>query len=166
MNIPTRSSCRAWSNGFSLLELLVVITIAGILISLIVPFTGAVSSRRIRDSADEIALVISQARSESILSASVWQLLVDPVANTIQFQQLQADGQFMQINARPFSHYTEAGFADIRALTVNGIAVKEAAGILIYPTGEQDSFEFILSSDAEDVRLSAGATGNTIVSSL
>jgi len=56
------------SRGFTLLEILVVMVIAGLMISLVPPlFSGAVSGTRLKGSARDFAIALRETRSKAII---------------------------------------------------------------------------------------------------
>jgi general secretion pathway protein H len=72
------SAARA-SRGFTLLELLVVISLAAILTgTVILGFTGADSEQRLKGSADQLAYTIELARQHALQRNREWGLYVEP----------------------------------------------------------------------------------------
>jgi len=56
------------SRGFSLLEIMVVMVIAGLMIALVPPlFSGAVSGTKLKGSARDLAIVLRETRSQAII---------------------------------------------------------------------------------------------------
>lgn len=56
------------ANGFTLLEMLVVMVIAGLMIALVPPlFSGAVSGTQLKGSARDLAIVLRETRSKAII---------------------------------------------------------------------------------------------------
>jgi general secretion pathway protein H len=57
------------ANGFTLLEIMVVMVIAGLMIALVPPlFSGAVSGTKLKGSARDLAIVLRETRSKAIIS--------------------------------------------------------------------------------------------------
>ena len=70
-----------WSAGFTLLELMVVLAIAGILLSLVQPlYSAAVPGARFRAEVHDIAAALRAARNEAILSAENIEILINEEA--------------------------------------------------------------------------------------
>lgn len=64
------AECQAFksSPGFSLLEIMVVMVIAGLMIALVPPlFSGAVSGTQLKGSARDLAIVLRETRSQAII---------------------------------------------------------------------------------------------------
>jgi len=60
-----------YSGGFTLLELMVVMVIAGLMIALVPPlFSGAVSGTKLKASARDLAIVLRESRSRAIIHNS------------------------------------------------------------------------------------------------
>lgn len=56
------------TSGFTLLEMMVVLVIAGLMIALVPPlFSGAVSGTKLKGSARDLAIVLREARSKAII---------------------------------------------------------------------------------------------------
>jgi general secretion pathway protein H len=57
------------ASGFTLLEIMVVMVIAGLMIALVPPlFSGAVSGTKLKGSARDLAIVLRETRSKAIIS--------------------------------------------------------------------------------------------------
>jgi general secretion pathway protein H len=57
------------ANGFTLLEIMVVMVIAGLMIALVPPlFSGAVSGTKLKGSARDLAIVLRETRSKAIIN--------------------------------------------------------------------------------------------------
>lgn len=66
MNATPDSSTR--SRGFTLLEMLVVLIIAGLMVALVPPlFSGAVSGTKVKGSARDLVIALREARSKAII---------------------------------------------------------------------------------------------------
>ncbi len=66
------------SRGFTLLEILVVMVIAGLMIALVPPlFSGAVSGTKLKGSARDLAVVLRETRSKAIIHNAEQVVLLD-----------------------------------------------------------------------------------------
>lgn len=73
----TRSRIKT-ASGFTLLEILVVMVIAGLMIALVPPlFSGAVSGTKIKGSARDLAIALRESRSKAIIRNSEQRIHLD-----------------------------------------------------------------------------------------
>lgn len=89
--------------GFTLLEILLVVTIIGILASVVVlSATDVGRQRTVRAEAERLALAVELARDEARLRNAVWGLLVD--GGSYRFQEYDdAGGEWHDVERREFS---------------------------------------------------------------
>jgi general secretion pathway protein H len=126
---------RQFATGFTLLELLVVLTIAGLLAALIPPlYSKAVPGARLKMAARDFAISLREARSRAIATNSQvdLRLLADPpsyaVGNTSAVQLPR--GVIMTV----YDYFLAAHdpLADTNALTMNDVAIR------FYPDGSSN----------------------------
>ena len=94
---------RRRASGFTLLEILLVVTIIGILASVVVlGATDVGGQRAVRAEAERLALAVELARDEARLRNEVWGLLVD--GGTYRFQEYDdAEDKWHDVERREFS---------------------------------------------------------------
>ena len=157
--------------GFTLLELLLVVTIIGILASVVVlGATDVGRQRAIRAEAERLVLAVELARDESRLRNAVWGLLVD--GGTYRFLEYdEAGDEWHDVERREFaSDATEDNVAfQVSAVSASSEDTLEPAwnpesregesvptvvaeddeapvpDVVIYPGGEMTSFQIIVS---------------------
>jgi len=133
------------TRGFTLLELLVVIFIIGVLATFAVPALIDNRNRLLSDSADRLVLLINQARQEAVLSSRVWQLVVDPVADTYYFRK-SIGSHFEKVIDRPFASPIKTPLVGFDKLVINGQQANSEGEVYLFPTGEQDTLSLYLTS--------------------
>lgn len=139
--MPLARSAR--QDGFTLLELLVVVTLVAVLAGMVVPYLGGSRGRDVADAARRLVLLVNRAQQEAALGARVWRLVLDPAEATYRFQRRSGE-DFSGVKAAPFAGPHRAAGVSWGELTVNGQpAIKEAV-VYLYPTGEQDAFSLTL----------------------
>ena len=94
--------------GFTLLELLLVMTIIAILAGIVVVGFGNIGEgRRVRAEAERLALAIEMGRSEALRRNAMWGLSVSD--NSYDFKEYDhSNGQWQSVERRPFSIHTVA----------------------------------------------------------
>ena len=166
---------RAGGAGFTLLEILLVVTIIGILASVVVlGATDVGRQRTVRAEAERLALAVELARDEARLRNAVWGLLVD--GGTYRFKEYDVAGdEWNDVERREFSadasenniefvvgqifENKEADLAELPWLQNNG-GGESASGVadagsddgtpppdvVIYPGGEMTPFKITVSA--------------------
>jgi prepilin-type N-terminal cleavage/methylation domain-containing protein len=78
---------RGWGRaGFTLLEILAVLLIAGLLMSVMLPNFGAVQAHKLRNSAEQIVERIDFGRQRAVMTGVPHRLLIDLDAGTYQLE--------------------------------------------------------------------------------
>ena len=131
------------TRGFTLLELMVVIFIIGVLATLAVPALMDNRGRLLNDATERLILLINQARQEAVLSSSIWQVVVDPVADSYYFRK-RTGTTYEKIIDGPFAGRRGTPSVDISNLVINGQPFTAKGDINLFPTGEQDALSLIL----------------------
>lgn len=94
MRLPanTKLSNSAFQRGFTLLEMMLVITIIGILIGVSVMSFGAVEQRRYRDEAGRIKLALNQAMDVSLMRQKTLAWFYDEETHRYEFRFWSPEG--------------------------------------------------------------------------
>ena len=77
MKKPTATSTRATSDGFTLVELTLVVLIVGILLSIVAPRLSIIGEETLDSSARRIATLISYLHDEAALRGRIYKLTLD-----------------------------------------------------------------------------------------
>lgn len=77
MRTPTATSTRATSDGFTLIELTLVVLIVGILLSIVAPRLSILGGERLDAAARRIAVLISYLHDEAALRGRIYKLSFD-----------------------------------------------------------------------------------------
>ena len=144
--------------GFTLLELLAVIFIISILAGMVVPMLGNNSDRHAAAAADRMVMLINQAREEAVMSARIWQVILDPVDHSFRFLQY-AGSEFLDVAVQPFAGKHELTDVTLEKLQINGQFLSVPGEIYLFPTGEQDAFRLVLRGDQGEYLLAMGPVG-------
>lgn len=142
--------------GFTLLELLAVIVIIAVIASMAVPVLGNNSGRDA--AADRMVLLINQAREEAVMSAKIWQLILDPVEHKYRFLQLTGN-EFAEVKLRSFAGEHKLVAVTLDKLEINGQLSASPREVYLYPTGEQDSFRLVLQGEQQEYEIAMGPVG-------
>lgn len=134
---------RDGESGFTLLEVLVVVTIVAVLAGVIVPTLGGSRGRDLTDTAHRMTLLINHARQEAALSSQVWRLVLEPGAGRFRFHQ-RTGGDFEPVRRDPLGGKHRTPGIEWGRLTVSGQGAAGSAEVYLYPTGEQDPFRLTL----------------------
>jgi len=153
---------QAGAEGFTLLEILVVVTVIGILAGMVVPSLMGQRGRDVNDAAERLILLINRAQQEAKLSGRVWRVVLEPGAGRYRFQERSGD-EFRAVGFRPFRDARETPGIRWRRLTVNGQRAQGTASVHLFPTGEQDAFGLILAADDHRRRVVMGPVGRARV---
>lgn len=142
--------------GFTVIELLIVIVIAGIMMAVAIPFFRTTSQKSAaRGAADEVARLYATARAVSIQRGKLAYLVMDPSAGTVMVIAKQASGTGVDTVSQPDDLGTRYGVtftttSDSLAFTPRGIGANlsnttviltsvsggYADTVVIYPTGK------------------------------
>ncbi len=124
------------SRGFTLLEILVVMVIAGLMIALVPPlFSGAVSGTKLKGSARDLAVVLRETRSKAIIHNAEQVVLLD-----------LKNPRYRAGNARPESLPTKVEMA-VQLVTGDYVDEQAQHALRFFPDG---------SSSGELISLSRG----------
>jgi len=126
------------SSGFTLLEIMVVMVIAGLMVALVPPlFSGAVSGTRLKGSARDLAIALRESRSKAIIH------------NTEQLVQLNLNTSHYRIgNGKPLALPENVSMA---VELVTGANVEQMAQHVVYffPDGSSSGELITLSGDQQ-----------------
>lgn len=145
-------------SGFTLLELLAVIVIISVLASMVVPMLGNNSNRDAANAANRMVLLINQAREEAVMSATIWQVILDPVEHNYRFLQI-AGNEFVEVTMQPFAGNHQIPAVTLDKLEINGQFLSVPGEIYLFPTGEQDSFRLVLQGEQREFVVAMGPVG-------
>jgi general secretion pathway protein H len=142
---PSRSGRGGRSRGFSLLELLVVISIAAILTgTVILGFTGADSEQRLRGSADQLAYAIEMARQYALQRNREWGLYID--REELSFAEFDPEqSEWVTQTQRPFGNVGLMANVELR-VEVEGLdqlsrdAREHLPKVVLFSSGEVTPF--------------------------
>ena len=146
------------AGGFTLLELLAVITIIAVLSGLVVPMLGNNADRDAAAAAHRLAQLINQAREESVMSSRIWQVRFDSLEQNYRFLQL-AGNEFIEVSMTPFAGEHELDQAQLGSLEINGELVPAVAEVYLFPTGEQDTFRLVVRGADNEFVIAMGPVG-------
>jgi type II secretion system protein H len=154
------------SRGFTLLELMVVIVIIVVLAVVVVPLLGGSDHRRLTDAAAQLVMLVNLAQQEAILSSSILQLEFDFEESGYRFAQLNGS-DFIELTTRPLAGTHPLNAISMQSLEINGrVTIEDRAGIYLYPTGEQEPFQLLLTSGEERYLVGMGAVGEAWMEAL
>jgi len=158
MKLLNKLSQEYGTRGFTLLELMVVIFIIGVLTTLAVPALMDNRGRLLNDTAERLVLLINQARQESVLSSSLWQVVVDPITDSYYFRK-RIGTAYEKIVDGPFVSPRETSPVDFDNLAINGQPLISRGDINLFPTGEQDALRLILRTGKLKREVTMGPVG-------
>ena len=121
-----------------------VLAIIGILAGLVVPSLRGTEGRRLYNQAEQMVLLVNRARQEAVLSSRIWRLVLEPAEGRYRFQKQGADGEFVAPEGGLFGHAYQTEGVGWRELSINGQPALSAGEVMLFPTGEQDSFRLTL----------------------
>ncbi|MFP4560583.1 MAG: Tfp pilus assembly protein FimT/FimU [Thiohalorhabdus sp.] len=136
-------------NGFTLLELLVVIALVAIITGLMVPSLNGGGGRSVVEAADRMVLLVNQVRQEAMLSSRTWRVVLDTEERSYRFQ-VREGQDFEKVEQSPFASVRQDPEIEWGALSINGEEANGEGEVYLYPTGEQDAFRLTL--EREDTR--------------
>ncbi len=142
---PGRKAPLLDRRGFTLLELLLVVTIVAVLVGMVVPSIGGSDARRLNDAARELVLLLNRARQEAALGMTTWRLVAEPGEGRYYFEKRQDDG-FTRPKQSPFASVRQTRGLEWRTLGINGQRAVGPGEVYLYPTGEQDALRLTLRS--------------------
>lgn len=165
----------ARQQGFTLLEILVVITLVGIMAGAAMLSVGGQQARQLKNEAQRLQLLLNQARDESELTQRTLGVKVEQ--HGYQFLEWQADKRvWISIDTRPYQSHqmaqsthleaqTESSDSAFSALQVQRPQVNDkrsAAGrhelkpqIIFSASGDHSVFSLTLSSEEQQYQLSS-----------
>lgn len=134
------------SDGFTLLEIIVVALLISIMFGLVVVNLNSDDSGELRDEAQRLALLLNTAQQDAILEGQVLALAVEP--GGYHFMRLTDAGTLQPITHDELLRARELPTGiKISALEVVGTETTEAkkpSGIVLQPSGELDEFTITL----------------------
>ncbi|NIN34301.1 MAG: hypothetical protein GTO60_04030 [Gammaproteobacteria bacterium] len=120
---------------------------------------GRSDHRRAFDAASHLVMLINLAQQEAILSSSILQLELDLEESGYRFVQLRGS-DFIEFTTRPLSGTHPLEAVSVQSLEINGRETSDdLAGVFIYPTGEQETFQMVLVAGEERFVVSMGPVG-------
>ena len=132
----THCQCRRkFVTGFTLLELLVVLTIAGLLVALVPPlYSKAVPGARLKMAARDFAVSLREARSRAISTSNevTLKLLEDPPSYAVGSTSAVQLPRGVFMTAYDYFTAPQGSLADAHALTEDDIAIR------FYPDGSSN----------------------------
>ena len=121
------------ANGFTLIELVIVLLIITITIGLIGINLYRGDNDQVRDEADRIVLLLQAAREEAILQGQVFG--VQFTREGYRFQRLNAKGKLENIDADEVLAPRTLPEGVTLSFEMDGVAANDEAGLLLDPTG-------------------------------
>jgi len=147
-----------WSRGFTLLELLLVVIIIAVLAGVMVPALVSNNERLLSEQAERMMLLINMAQQESVMTAKIWKVRIDP--STFEYSFLKLENQeFSLINDSPFNGANQILHAKWGELSINAENTSSAADVYLFPTGEHDPFSVKLSTGENHYTVAMGPIG-------
>ncbi len=159
--------------GFTLLELLIVITIIGILAGVVTLSFGAVDQRRLSAEADRLSLALNQAADASLMQQETIAWFYDKKQNHYEFRQLDHENNWESLEQALFSSYQikvpssliiERSDSNKRELSAESEASEGAVipNIIFLSSGEYSPFKITL-SDKDLTPISLYGNGFTAI---
>lgn len=139
-------SFRRRAQGFTLIEIMIVLLIITITIGLVGINLYRGDNDRVRDEADRIVLLLQAAREEAILQGQVFG--VQFTHEGYRFQRLNAKGELENIDTDDVLGPRTLPDGVTLSFEMDGVAANDEAGLLLDPTG--NFIPFVLTLRAGD----------------
>ena len=145
----TATSTRASSDGFTLVELTLVVLIVGILLSLIGPRLATLTEARLDSGARRIAAMITYLHDEAALRGRIYKLTLDIDRNsyTVEVQAPFADGKAAKGFVERWDAYAQS--ADLPA----GVILEQVTTASAVLTSGTSEVYFLPEDSLENVRI-------------
>lgn len=153
---------KQFATGFTLLELLVVLTIAGLLAALVPPlYSKAVPGARLKMAARDLAISLREARSRAITTNSQidLRLLADPPSYAVGSTSAVPLPRGVFMTAHDYFSAARGSLADTSALSMNEVAIRffpdgSSNGAVIKVANRGNAYRVDVSWLTGDIRVS------------
>ncbi len=156
------------AQGFTLLEVLLVMTIVGLLAGLAVLSIGALDQRRLQAEADRLRIALNQAADASLLKQQTIGWRYDEQLNSYHFLLLSLDGDWLQAEDKLFKPHLLSANARI-VLEKPGISEKhnlaqERPQIVFLSSGEYTPFVIQITKNTSETAIQLEGDGFNSIS--
>ena len=132
------------SGGFSLIEILVVITIIAVIAGMVVLSIGEDPRRLVQDEAQRLHALLTQAKEEAILQGQIHVLQMKE--GGYEFMQPDDEGKLQAMNDELFRPRQFGGNVTIEYSEVDGRDTDKEPALIVYPTGDISAFRIVLAN--------------------
>ncbi|MBE9516040.1 MAG: type II secretion system minor pseudopilin GspH [Proteobacteria bacterium] len=133
-----------YSGGFSLIEIMVVVTIIAVIAGMAVLSIGEDPRRSVQDEAQRLHALLTQAKEEAILQGQLYVLRMEE--DRYEFMQPDEKGKLQALSDELFRPRQFGGNVTVDASEVDGRDTGKEPSVVIYPTGDISPFRIVLAN--------------------